>query len=562
MGFDFGAFAGGVASGYEAASKLRIEQQEQDNKRKKLLADMKQKQTEALNEAKKGLADNELERTEAVIKFNKDLADVKTAEQDAALREAHKANMEAFGQQEQYYTEQLAELNPTPEQTADVAQAGATAVNQAVAAETEVTKTFGSIRFDGKEYSGNAQATNFLKMRMKAPNAQETTRVNENSYEIETKDKDGKWQSAGFEPLRYFAPEVKDDRSTELERATKEHNKKYGTELTVSEFKNKFWSPKQGGQDVKVETLPSKVQQAVRNQLGADVKTIPQAVANTYMTEDTAETAPKEYSIVGSEEKKNLGIPSHAIVQKESTTGKLTISNLKTNEQVKIPEGMNPIYDNTGKIVEFVPIKGSKAYIEAESAKEKTALKQEATVDAANIVIDKVDEALQVVEDEWFATGLAAQATGWIGGTSGLELQSKYDTINAIMGFEELSKMRSQSQTGGALGNVTEMEIKLLQSTTAQLNKDLKADVQKGHLAQVKRKYLRIMVKAGFYDNASEFGYAPTRPFYGDDGKISGWKVAGRLIDDGEMRKVLTNKEYNKLRAVTGKKKQKSPFFK
>jgi hypothetical protein len=121
--------------------------------------------------------------------------------------------------------------------------------------------------------------------------------------------------------------------------------------------------------------------------------------------------------------------------------------------------------------------------------------------------------------------------------------------------------MRAESKTGGALGQVTELELKLLQSTTAELNKDLKASVQKTHLTQVKKKYLRVVIKAGFYENAKDFGYAPATPLY-EDGKLTNWKVMGRLIPDKEMKDILPNKEYNKLRAITGKKKQQSPFFK
>ena len=463
-----------------------------------------------------------------------------------------------------FYTDTLAELNPTEEQKAEVAQAEGAAldkvVKKAVAKNPELNQRSSSITFDDKSYAGNTKATNFLKMRQKAPNWQETTRVNDKNYEIEVKDKDGKWQTAGFDPLRHFAPEADKTTSTEMERAYSAYNKRTGNNIPIEEFKKKHWSPKEGASTVDITTLPSTVQQNIQNQLGKDTKFLPQSVVNTYMTEDTGTTT-NQFSVLNTDEKQALGIPSHAIVQKESTTGKLTINNLKTNEQVKIPEGMNPTYDSTGRIVEFVPIKGSKAYNEAKDAEQRQATIYEGTVESANTVIGKVEEALTIVDEEWFATGLAAQATGWIGGTEGLSLQSKYNTINAIMGFEELRKMRAESKTGGALGQVTELELKLLQSTTAELNKDLKANVQKTHLTQVKKKYLRVVIKAGFYENAKDFGYAPAAPLY-EDGKLTNWKVMGRLIPDKEMKDILPNKEYNKLRAITGKKKQQSPFFK
>jgi hypothetical protein len=564
MGFNFGAFAGGVATGYEAAQKLVIQQDEANRKREELVAKMAKEQKAALNTAKEGKADNTLKKAEATMKYQKDLADATTAEEYAGLTNAYDKQMAAYDDKDKLYTDTLTELNPTEEQTAEVAQAESAAVDKVVkkvvAKNPELNQRSSSITFDNKSYAGNTKATNFLKMRQKAPNWQETTRVNDKNYEIEIKDKDGKWQAAPFDPLLYFPPKADKDSSTEMERAYSAYNKRTGNNIPIEEFKQKHWSPKEGLSTVDITTLPSTVQQNIQNQLGKDTKFLPQSVVNTYMSEDTGTTT-NQFSVLNTDEKQALGIPSHAIVQKEATTGKLTINNLKTNEQVKIPEGMNPIYDSTGRIVEFVPIKGSKAYNEAKGAEQRQATIYAGTVESANTVIAKVEEALAIVDEEWFATGLAAQVTGWIGGTEGLSLQSKYNTINAIMGFEELRKMRAESKTGGALGQVTELELKLLQSTTAELNKDLKASVQKTHLTQVKKKYLRVVIKAGFYENAKDFGYAPATPLY-EDGKLTNWKVMGRLIPDKEMKDILPNKEYNKLRAITGKKKQQSPFFK
>ena len=566
MGFNFGAFAGGVASGYEAAKKLQVQQAETQRKREELVAKMAKEQRTALSTAKEGKAENALKQAEATMKYQKDLADATTAEEYAGLTNAYDTQMAAFEDKGTFYTEELARLNPTEEQTSEVAQAEGAAldkvVKKAVAKNPELNQRSSSITFDDKSYAGNTKATNFLKMRQKAPNWQETTRVNDKNYEIEVKDKDGKWQAAGFDPLRHFAPKADKDSSSTIERRYAIWKTQTGNEgKSFEHYKNNVYAPsKEGTSSVDITTLPSTVQQNIQNQLGKDTKFLPQSVVNTYMTEDTGTTT-NQFSVLNTDEKQALGIPSHAIVQKESTTGKLTINNLKTNEQVKIPEGMNPTYDSTGRIVEFVPIKGSKAYNEAKGAEQRQATIYEGTVESANTVIGKVEEALTIVDEEWFATGLAAQVTGWIGGTEGLSLQSKYNTINAIMGFEELRKMRAESKTGGALGQVTELELKLLQSTTAELNKDLKANVQKTHLTQVKKKYLRVVIKAGFYENAKDFGYAPAAPLY-EDGKLTNWKVMGRLIPDKEMKDILPNKEYNKLRAITGKKKQQSPFFK
>ena len=395
MGFNFGAFAGGVATGYEAAKKLQLQQAETQRKREELVAKMAKEQKTALNTAKEGKTDNTLKQAKATMEYQKDLADASTAEEYAGLTNAYDTQMQAFEDKGAFYTEELARLNPTEEQTAEVAQAENVAVDKviekAVAKNPELNQRSSSITFDDKSYAGNTKATNFLKMRQKAPNWQETTRVNDKNYEIEVKDKDGKWQAAGFDPLRHFAPEVDKDSSSTIERRYSIWKAQTGNEgKSFEHYKNNVYAPsKEGASSVDITTLPSTVQKNIQKQLGKDTKFLPQSVVNTYMSEDTGDTS-KQFSVLSTDEKRTLGIPSHAIVQKEATTGKLTINNLKTNEQVKIPEGMNPTYDSTGKIIEFVPIKGSKAYGEAKGAEQRQASIYEGTVESANTVIGKV----------------------------------------------------------------------------------------------------------------------------------------------------------------------------
>lgn len=56
-----------------------------------------------------------------------------------------------------------------------------------------------------------------------------------------------------------------------------------------------------------------------------------------------------------------------------------------------------------------------------------------------------------------------------IPGTRSADLAALVDTVMANVGFDELSQMRRESPTGGALGNVTERELAFLQATVANL---------------------------------------------------------------------------------------------
>lgn len=70
----------------------------------------------------------------------------------------------------------------------------------------------------------------------------------------------------------------------------------------------------------------------------------------------------------------------------------------------------------------------------------------------------------------FFATGLPGQFMQNVGGTDARDLRGDLNRIKAIIGFEELNKMRRESPTGGALGQVTERELEFLQSVEGALD--------------------------------------------------------------------------------------------
>ena len=81
-------------------------------------------------------------------------------------------------------------------------------------------------------------------------------------------------------------------------------------------------------------------------------------------------------------------------------------------------------------------------------------------------VLATIDRALPLVTAD--AAGLGS-LRAIIPGTGATDLESLVSTIQANIGFKELQAMRDASPTGGALGNVTEREISLLQSVIQNL---------------------------------------------------------------------------------------------
>ena len=119
------------------------------------------------------------------------------------------------------------------------------------------------------------------------------------------------------------------------------------------------------------------------------------------------------------------------------------------------------------------------------SQKSKDAITQ------ANNVIATIDEIIPGINS--LTAGLAGSATRFIPGTPSFDLASKIDTIKANVGFQALQAMRNASPTGGALGQVSEMENRLLQATIASLDPSQSPDQLKANLEKVKTHFNNLI---------------------------------------------------------------------
>jgi hypothetical protein len=66
--------------------------------------------------------------------------------------------------------------------------------------------------------------------------------------------------------------------------------------------------------------------------------------------------------------------------------------------------------------------------------------------------------------------GFGSGPLSLIRGTSASNLEAKLDTLRANLSFDTLAAMRAASPTGGALGAISDTELRLLGSTVASLN--------------------------------------------------------------------------------------------
>ena len=73
------------------------------------------------------------------------------------------------------------------------------------------------------------------------------------------------------------------------------------------------------------------------------------------------------------------------------------------------------------------------------------------------------------------------------------DVRARLDTIRANIGFDRVQQMRESSPTGGALGQVTEFENRLLQSTLGNLEQSQSREQILENLGRIESIYLDIV---------------------------------------------------------------------
>lgn len=112
-------------------------------------------------------------------------------------------------------------------------------------------------------------------------------------------------------------------------------------------------------------------------------------------------------------------------------------------------------------------------------------------VEMADRVLTLIDKANPAISGT--TTGAVGSLVGRVPGTKAYDLRATVDSIRANLGFEQLQSLRNASPTGGALGQVSDFENRLLASTVANLDANqseaqLRTNLQevRKHLANVK----------------------------------------------------------------------------
>lgn len=123
--------------------------------------------------------------------------------------------------------------------------------------------------------------------------------------------------------------------------------------------------------------------------------------------------------------------------------------------------------------------------IGSQAGGQSTTPQQQRGIDQANVALSAFDK---IFSNPALNRGaLNRTLFGWVPGSNSKDLNEAASTVQALIGFNELQKMREASPTGGALGQVSDREINFLQAlggslktkqSDSQLIKNLQ-DVQK-----------------------------------------------------------------------------------
>jgi len=124
-----------------------------------------------------------------------------------------------------------------------------------------------------------------------------------------------------------------------------------------------------------------------------------------------------------------------------------------------------------------VPIAGTPDAQAAQQEKAAAEKNQRQKKQSADIVVDDIGRALKIAQDSPVTTtGVGGYWLNGLPGTSAYDLKNLLDTVRANVGFERLQQMRDASPTGGALGQVSEMENRLLQGVLGNLEQSQSSD--------------------------------------------------------------------------------------
>lgn len=192
--------------------------------------------------------------------------------------------------------------------------------------------------------------------------------------------------------------------------------------------------------------------------------------------------------------------------------GKSTVT--ATPEMIgTVEQGYMITRDESGNIVQ-VPVPGSKADV----AQQKEVQASVTSARSGARVVDSINEALAIIEEakkgQMGVTGVTGAVVGATpilkAGSTRADLEALLSTIRANIGFDRLQRMRKESPTGGALGQVAVQELLALQATMGSLDLNQSPDFLIRSLNQILQDYqtnMELLYREYSPEVLAEYGF-------------------------------------------------------
>ena len=150
--------------------------------------------------------------------------------------------------------------------------------------------------------------------------------------------------------------------------------------------------------------------------------------------------------------------------------------------------------------------------------------------------IDQIDRVEAFMVENPRVTGVLGQVVRGIGigGTAAFDFGAMINSINANLAFKELQKMRDNSKTGGALGQVSNIELELLKAAIASINPNMSMEQLQVSLNAVRKHYKNLQYISthnpiGTPDGEENFGTGDYADFFGSPLNIDEYRASKGL---------------------------------
>lgn len=185
-----------------------------------------------------------------------------------------------------------------------------------------------------------------------------------------------------------------------------------------------------------------------------------------------------------------------------------------------IPSGYRGIYDTDGNLTQLEAIAGGPAAADAAAAEaeagaesRREGLRASRQSKIGGIVIEDINRYRDLVENQGVftpVTGALGEIVGGIAGTPAADARSLANTIGANIQFEALDQMRKESKTGGALGSITQNELKDLRDTLGSIAASQSDEQLLYNLSRLENLYNNVMAEAMSYPEEERRKYGIT----------------------------------------------------